>query len=107
MIDFCINNGSGWIIELIDSQYINILTYRPLSGRSYKHLPVELKRPKKGLIDIENKDKKSFLWCHVRHINPSKEYPERIWKNDKEIIENVIMMKLSFLCKKNILTRLK
>ena len=31
MIDFCINNGSGWIIELIESQYINISTYRPLS----------------------------------------------------------------------------
>ena len=31
MIDVWINNGSGWIIELIESQYINISTYRPLS----------------------------------------------------------------------------
>ena len=35
MIDVWINNGSGWIIELIESQYINISTYRPLSGSSY------------------------------------------------------------------------
>ena len=33
-IDNWINEGSGWIVELIESQYINILTYRPLSGSS-------------------------------------------------------------------------
>ena len=42
MIDVWINNGSCWIIELIESQYINISTYRPLSGSSYMDLPVEL-----------------------------------------------------------------
>ena len=47
MIDVWINNGSGWIIELIESQYINISTYRPLSGSSGIKLPVELKIPKK------------------------------------------------------------
>ena len=78
MIDVWINNGSGWIIELIESQYINISTYRPLSGSSYIDLPVELKNLRKGLINIKNKDKKCFLWCHVRYINPSKEHSERI-----------------------------
>ena len=78
MIDAWINEVSGWIIELIESQYTNISTYRPLSGSCYMNLPVELKSPKKGLINIKNKDQKSFLWCHVRHINPSKEHPERI-----------------------------
>ena len=60
MIDVWINNGSGWIIELIESQYINISTYRPLSGSSYIDLPVELKSPRKGLINIKNKDQKCF-----------------------------------------------
>ena len=78
MIDAWINEGSGWIIELIESQCINISTYRPLSGSCYMNLPVELKSPKKGLINIKNKDQKPFLWCHGRHINPSKEHPERI-----------------------------
>ena len=35
MIYVWINNGSGWIIEIIESQYINISTYRPLSGSIY------------------------------------------------------------------------
>ena len=35
MIDVWINDGSGWNVESIESQYINISTYRPLSGSSY------------------------------------------------------------------------
>ena len=81
MIDVWINNGSGWNVESTESQYINISTYKPSSGSSYIDLPVELRSPRKGLINIKNKDKKCFLWCHVRHINPSKEHPERIKKN--------------------------
>ena len=73
-IDAWINRGSGWIIELIESQYINISTYRS----SYIDLPIELKHPKKRLINIKNNDQKCFLWCHVRHINPLKEHPKRI-----------------------------
>ena len=34
-IDNWINEGSGWIVELIKSQCINISTYQPLSGNSY------------------------------------------------------------------------
>ena len=89
MIDVWINNGSGWIIELIESQYINISTYRPLSGSSYMDLPVELRSPRKGLINIKNKDQKCFLWCHVRHINSSKEHRERIKQTDKKIAEKL------------------
>ena len=47
MIDIWINKGSGWNVESIESQYINISTYRPLSRSSYMNLPVELKSPKK------------------------------------------------------------
>ena len=89
MIYVWINNGSGWIIELIESQCINISTYRPLSGSSYMDLPVELKSPRKGLINIKNEDKKYFLWCHVRQINPLNEHLEKFFKNDKDIAEEL------------------
>ena len=81
--DAWINRGSGWIIESSDSQYINISTHKPLVGSSCIDLPTELKHPKEGLINIKNNDQKCFLWCHVRHINPLKEHPERILKTDK------------------------
>ena len=86
--DAWINKGSGWSIESIESQYINLSTYRPSVGSSYIDLPIELKHLKKGLINIKNNDQKCFLWCHVRHINPLKEHPERITKTDKEIACN-------------------
>ena len=42
-VDNWINERSGWIVESVDSQYINISTFRPLSGGSYIKLPVELR----------------------------------------------------------------
>ena len=88
-IDTWINEVSAWIVELIESQYIHISTNRPLSGRSYVQLRVELKSPKKGLINIKNNDQKYFLWCHVRHINPVKIHPERVTQNDKKLVNDL------------------
>ena len=76
--DACINKGSGWIVESIELQYINITTYKPLVGSSFIDLPIELRSPRKGLINIKNNDQKCFLWCHVRHINLVEEHPGRI-----------------------------
>ena len=88
MTDAWINKESGWIIESIESQYINISTCRPLVGSSYIDLSIELKHPKKGLINIKNNDQKRSLWCHVRHINQLKEHRERIKKIDRKIACN-------------------
>ena len=45
--DNWINEGSGWIVELIVSQHIKASTYRTLSGSSYVKLPAELRSSKK------------------------------------------------------------
>ena len=89
MIDVWINNRSGWNAESTESQYINISIYRPLAGSSYILLSVELKSPRKGLINIKNKDQKYFLRCHARLINLLKEHLERILKTDKKIAEKL------------------
>ena len=87
-------------------------------------LSVELRSPRTGLINIKNKDQKCFLWCHVRHINPSKEHPERITKEDinllsillvqkklhqkiKSLLVILIMLEFSFPCKKKVLVKLR
>ena len=61
MIDVWINNGSGWAVESIESQYINISIYRPLAESSNMYLTVELRSPRKELINIKNKDQKCFF----------------------------------------------
>ena len=58
---FGLNKGSGGIVESIESQYINISTYKPLSGSSYMDLPVELRSSRKRLIKIKNRDQECFL----------------------------------------------
>ena len=40
--------------------------------------------------------KNVFLWCHVRHINPLKEHPERILKTDKKIAEKLRYQGIEF-----------
>ena len=69
-IDNRINESSGWIVESVMSQNINISTYRPLIVSCCITLSLELKSTEKGLINFKNNDQKWFLWCHVRHINP-------------------------------------
>ena len=68
-IDNWINEGSGWIMESINGEYVNISMYSPLIGSSFVELPNELKNTKKDLISIKNSNIKCFLWRHVRHLN--------------------------------------
>ena len=84
-----------------------------------------IKKSKKRTNQHQKQRSKMFLWYRVSHINPSKEHPERISKIDKKNLLSIlliqkklqkkiksllvilIMMELSFLCKKNISARLK
>ena len=42
-LDNWIKEGSGWIIESIEVQYVNITIYGPLIGSTYLELPDKLK----------------------------------------------------------------
>ena len=71
-IDNWINKGSGWVIESIDAEYVNISICSPLSASSYIKLPNKLKNSMKNLINTKSNDNKCFIWCHIRHLNPLK-----------------------------------
>ena len=88
-IDKWVSEGAGWVIDLIDSHYINVTLYKPLNGSSYIELPTEPRNPKKGLINIKNKDAECFRWCHIRHLNPQEKDPHRIKKEDKKMINEM------------------
>ena len=119
LVDNWINEGSGWIVESIRSEYITISIYRPSSGGFYVELSEKLSSRKNELINIQNKYQECFLWCRVRHINPVKVHPERITKEDKNLLSILliqkklhkkvksllvilIMMGLNSLCKKKV-----
>ena len=106
-IDNWINEGSGWIIESIDAQYMNISIYSPMIGSTPIELPDKLKNQIKGLINIKNNNNKCFLWCRIRHLNPLKIHPERITKVDKKLLKIFIMKELNSLFLKKIIAELK
>ena len=78
-----ISQGSAWLIKSINGHFINIIQYEPLAGSSYIKLPTELQNPKHGIINPQNKDNEWFRWCHIRHLNPRNNNPQRIKKTDK------------------------
>ena len=91
-----ISHGSGWIVEEIISQFLNLSSYLPLSGNTYSKLPVEIKRPMKGLINIQNNDNKCFFWCHFRHLNCEGIKLSRITKKDRMIAESLDYAGINF-----------
>ena len=89
VIDKWVSEGSGWVIDRIDSHYLNVTLYKPLSGSSYIKLPAKLGNSRKGLINLKNEDSECFRWCHIRHLNPQEKNPQRIKKEDKIMIEKL------------------
>ena len=107
VIDKWVSEGSGWVIDRIDSHYVNVTLYKPLNGSSYIELPTELRNPKKGLINIKNKDAECFRWCHIRHLNPQEKDPQRIKKEDKKMINEMNYEGIEFPVSQNIITKSK
>ena len=77
---FSASGASALVISKINSQYIDIIEYKPLKGSSYIELPKALKNPKMGLINIKNEDQKCFTYCLIYHLNQNKikNNPQRV-----------------------------
>ena len=83
VIDKWVSEGLGWVIDRIDSHYLNVTLYKPLSGSSYIKLPAKLGNSKKGLINLKNEDNECFRWCHIRHLNPQEKILRELRKRTK------------------------
>ena len=59
---------SGWIIDSVIDDNINISKYNPVAGSSYIKLEKEVDHPRKGFINIQNIDNTECLkWSLVRY----------------------------------------
>ncbi|KAL9983793.1 hypothetical protein ACROYT_G006023 [Oculina patagonica] len=54
--------GSGWVIERIETAYINVARYQPLRGGTYLPLPPKLAN-KKAVINVQNRDNQCLKWA--------------------------------------------
>ena len=95
------------MIDYIEGHYLNVSKCNPLEGKSYIPLPKELQHHNKGLTNINNKDDKCFLWCHVRHLNPQETNSQRIKRTDKGLAERLNYEGIEFPVKAKHLIRSK
>ena len=61
---------------------LHTVRYNPLRGETYIPLPKELV-DKKAIINVQNKDKKCFLWSVLRALNPKDDHAVRVDKKLK------------------------
>lgn len=74
---------SGWTINSVIGQNINISKYKTLSGSSYINFPRELHNSRKALVNIQNSDNNECLkWFLVRHLSSVDHHPARIRKTE-------------------------
>ena len=52
-------------------------------------MPIQLRHPMKGIINILNNGNKCFLWFHVRHLNLDGKTLNRITKKDGEFVKEL------------------
>ena len=104
-IENWINEESGWVIESIQSQCINISTYRPLFGSSYVSFPPELEKSKKGYINIKNDNQNYLSWCHIS--SPIKIHPEITTRFYKKLINDIDYKGIDFSVSKKDFSRIE
>ena len=69
-----------------DRENVNVSIFCPLSGSTYIELPRRLRNEIKGLINVKNYDDKTFLWGDIKNLNSLKTHPERVTKEDKNMV---------------------
>ena len=79
------NKGSGWYFKEAVNLEIHTVDYKPMRGSSNISLPDFITR-KKVIININNDDKKCFLWCVLRYLHPVERSAHRI--SDLQQYEN-------------------
>ncbi|XP_033753110.1 uncharacterized protein LOC117336607 [Pecten maximus] len=71
--------GSNWTLDKVLQIQIHMSKYSPLKGSSYIPLPIKL-RSKHAIINVQNKDKKCFMWSVLAALHPAKKDSQRVAK---------------------------
>jgi hypothetical protein len=79
-----VQNGSGWVVDSIQTLWLNIAKYQPLKGGSYLELPRSLKL-KRAVINVKNKNDDNCLRYALRSaLFPAKHNTELISSYPKD-----------------------
>ena len=68
--------GSGWVVERVETLWLDIARYKPLRGGSYIPLPAAVKN-KKAVINVKNKDDNCLRWALRSALFPAMHHVDR------------------------------
>ena len=68
--------GSGWVVERVETLWLDIARYQPLRGGSYIPLPAAVKN-KKAVINVKNKDDNCLRWALRSALFPAMHHVDR------------------------------
>ena len=63
------NKGSGWVVDEVDTLWLDVANYKPFKGGSYIKLPTKLK-DKQFAVNIQNKDAMCLLCAILAALFP-------------------------------------
>ena len=78
LLEKWMQRGSGWVVDRVQTLWLDIARYQPLRGGSYIPLPAAV-RSKKAVINVKNRDDHCLrwaLWVALAYPPPS-HHPER------------------------------
>lgn len=82
-------NGSGWMLKCFNGYTLQTAVFKPIKGSSYIPLPDWI-ASKNACINVQNTDKKCFLWASLAGIFPADKHAERVSKYEgKEKVLNI------------------
>ena len=68
--------GSGWVVDRVETLWLDITRYQPLRGGSYIPTPPAL-RAKKAIVNVKNKDDHCFWWTLRSILFPARDHVDR------------------------------
>ena len=71
--------GSGWVVDRVETLWLDIARYQPLGGGSYIPTPVAV-RNKKEVVNVKNKDDHCFWWALRSILFPARDHIDRLSK---------------------------
>lgn len=78
--DTATDEGSSILFERVEKIELFVAKLSLLRGSSYLALPEWLRKPSKGLINIQNEDEKCFMYAVLAGVDLPKHNPERVSK---------------------------
>ena len=71
--------GSGWVVDQVQTLWLDIARYQPLRVGSYIPLPRAV-RSKKAVVNVENKDDHCLRWALRSALFPACDHVDRLSK---------------------------